>query len=212
MAPALGEKSKPDMKFELLNELIALTGYTDEDGETLARHVNRTKAWADEIAKMFYDAIEENPATATVLLPGERPEREATLKKWYLDITSGRYDREFWARQWLVGLVHIQRNVKNTMLLAMLSRMQQFFLMKSLMSLNAQEAGRLHLAFQRVSDIAGALIAESSASNFQSAMEDVSGYAYDHMKYALHMRIGTLIQEARREIAAMGEPDQAKSA
>jgi len=200
------------MKPTLLNDQMMLHGFTDGDGETLERHVNRTRGWADEIVKLMYDAIALNDSTARVLLPDERPEREETMQKWYLDVTSGRYDEEFWHRQWLVGLIHIQRGVTNSMMLAMLSRIQQAFLAKCLMSLNAQEAGRLYLAFQRVSGVAGAVIAESFTSNYQTAMEEVSGYSYDMMKYALHMRIGTLIQIARRDIAALQEKAKSQTA
>jgi len=200
------------MKPEVLNELISLTGFTDEDAETLARHVNRTKTWADEIAKMFYDAIESNPRTKSILLPGERAEREQTLRNWYVDLSGGRYDQEFWQRQWLIGLVHLQRGVRNNMVFAMLSRMQQFFLVKSLTSLHAQEAGRLHVAFQRASDVAAGLIAEASTSTYNTTMEEVSGYTYELMKYAFHMRIGNLIQTARRDLAQRREQEGATAA
>ncbi len=80
---------------------------------------------------MFYDILFEYEPTAKIFKEGERATREGDLVKWYENLLNSSTQDKFWEIQWLVGLLHIKRDVKNHMMLGMPSRVQFFFLQKA---------------------------------------------------------------------------------
>jgi hypothetical protein len=146
---------------QTFKHLVALTGLSAQDYQILQSTANKTRPWANEIVKAFYDILFNYAPTAHVFKTGERPERETVLHTWYLKITGGTLDRQFWRRIWLVGSVHIDRGVTNPLMLGMMSQIQQRFLHKCLQTFEVQQAEQVYGAFKRITDIVAALIAES---------------------------------------------------
>jgi hypothetical protein len=109
---------------QILQDLITLTGLSEQDYQVLSEYADITQKWADEIVKEFYDTLFGHKPTSEVFREGERPDREVTLRNWYLEVTSGKISSDFWRRQWLVGLVHIPRKVSNRFMFGMMSRAQ----------------------------------------------------------------------------------------
>lgn len=160
---------------ETLEHLIALTGHTEEDFAVLGRHATQTRAWADDAVQVFYDTLFAYQPTSEVFREEERPDREATLRDWYLEIASGEVRDGFWRHQWTVGLVHIKRHVKNSMMISMISRIQQLFLSKCLAELDPAAAPEVFGAFKRVTDVVLGLVAEGYHQGYVAAVADVTG-------------------------------------
>jgi hypothetical protein len=146
---------------QTFRHLVTLTGLSAQDYQILQSTANKTRLWADEIVKAFYDILFNYAPTAHIFKTGERPERETVLHTWYLKVTGGTLDRQFWRRIWLVGSVHIDRGVTNPLMLGMMSQIQQRFLHKCLQTFEVQQAEQVYNAFKRITDIVAALIAES---------------------------------------------------
>ena len=146
---------------QTFKHLVTLTGLSAQDYQILQSTANKTQPWADEIVKAFYDILFNYAPTAHIFKTGERHERETVLHTWYLKITGGTLDRQFWRRIWLVGSVHIDRGVTNPLMLGMMSQIQQRFLHKCLQTFEIQQAEQVYSAFKRITDIVAALIAES---------------------------------------------------
>ncbi len=76
-----------------------------------------TETWADDVAAILCDALDEHESGARVFLDGERCERESTLRDWYLSTIRGDIASEYRRRRWIVGLLHVQRGVTTALVL-----------------------------------------------------------------------------------------------
>ena len=159
----------------VLENLIELTGHTEEDFAVLGRHAATTRSWADDAVRVFYDTLFAYPPSAVVFLKGERPHREATLRDWYLEIVSGDVGDDFWTQQWIIGLVHIKRHVKNSFMVSMVSRLQQLFLQRCLAELDPVQGPEVFLAFKRITDVVLGLVADGYHQGYIEAVTDVTG-------------------------------------
>ena len=149
-----------------LESLIYFTKFSDDDRRVLQEAAGQTQSWVDEFVRMFYDTLFAFPFTRDVFHEGERPAREQTMRVWYLRITSGELDDQFWEDQWQVGLRHINRQVLNSYMFGMMHRVHQFFLDKCLTHFGPEKGLRIFQAFKRVTDITSGLIAEGYHSTY----------------------------------------------
>ncbi|WP_243028900.1 protoglobin domain-containing protein, partial [Thermus albus] len=90
-----------------------------EDAKTFARNKEVLKGFVEEVVQGFYDTLFSHPATRAIFREGERPQREKTLRDWYLRTVEGPFNGQYFAWQTLVGLVHVRRGVTNAMMAAM---------------------------------------------------------------------------------------------
>ncbi len=184
---------------QVLQDLIVLTGYSEEDAALLREHASLTRLWADEAVQVFYDTLFGYERTAAVFREGERPEREKTLRDWYLRVVSGEIDPQFWRWQWLAGVKHIPRHVTNAFMLGAMSRLQQFFLEKCLEALPVEEARRLYRAFHRVTGVAVGVMTEGYFQNYVVAMEKAVGFNRALVERMMELEIQQMIDEAQEE-------------
>jgi hypothetical protein len=156
--------------------------------------------WADEFAKKFIDAISTYEPTQEIFFrEGIRlPEVGVdVVKKWYLDVTGGNVDRDFWRLQYLIGLVHLKHGVENSFRLGMMSVVQQLFLVECLKELDKDEAVRLYLSFKKVTDVISGITAEGYFPNLVVAIQRTTGIKKQVMDRMVNLEIDTLISEAR---------------
>ncbi len=175
----------------ILNDLITLVGYTDTDAQTLRAVSNQTQPWATAVITSFYDTVYAYPHTAAVFKEGERPAREETLVQWYMLLTSGRIDDDFWQWQWYVGLIHIPRGIRNAYIMGMMSHVQQHFHHHCRHTFDVEQSRSIYDAFKRITDVVVGLIAESY---FQSYIEAIER-ATRQTKQSLNLRVDAVIAE-----------------
>ncbi len=186
---------------QVLAQLLHLTGVTEEDFAVLSETAHITQQWVDEFAQAFYDILFAYKPTAAVFKDGERPAREASLKEWYLQVTSGDIaNRKFWNHQWYVGIIHIPRKITNPYMFGMMSRVQQLFLHRCLQECELEQAEAAFLAFKRVTDVIAALIAESYHINYMDAMEKVAGLRPALVERMMALQVDNMVEEARQEL------------
>jgi len=152
-----------------LDSLIYFTEFSDDDRHVLQEAAEHTQLWVDEFVHMFYETLFTCPFTKGLFHEGERPEREQTIRDWYLRITSGKLDDQFWEEHWQVGIRHINRQVHNSYTFGMMHRTQRFFLDKCLTNFGTEKGLQIFHAFKRASDIASGLIAEGYHSTYAVA-------------------------------------------
>ncbi len=186
-----------DILQTVLQDLIQLTGYTEEDAAVLRKYAAHTAAWEDVVTQAFYDMLYGYGRTAAVFHEDERPAREDTLRNWYRIVSGGRIDDQFWHWQWFVGLIHIPRHVTNPFMLGAMSRVQQLFLEKCLATLPADEAVKLFASFKRVTDIIAGLIAEGYFESYIRAMERMSGQSRALIDRMVLMEVESMVEESR---------------
>jgi hypothetical protein len=183
-----------------LKYLIDLVGLDEDDYSTLKKYTDKTKMWADEFAKKFVDAISTYEPTREIFYrEGIRlPEIGVdVVKKWYIDVTSGNADRDFWRLQYLIGLVHLKHGVENSFRLGMMSVVQQLFLMECLKELDKDEAVKLFLSFKKVTDVISGITAEGYFPNLAVAIQRTTGITKQLMDKMVSLEIDALISEAR---------------
>ncbi len=181
---------------KVLHDMIVLTGFSEEDGRILRETAEITGAWVDELAQAFYDLLFSYEPTAQVFREGERPAREASLKAWYDGVVHGNFTPEFWQQQWVVGLIHIARQVTNPYMLGMTSRVQQLFLHKCLEAFEPAKAEAVYGAFKRATDVVAGLVTEGYFQNYMLAMERVAGFRKGLIVRMLDMEIRRMLEEA----------------
>ncbi len=182
---------------QALKDLIKLTGFSDKDAATLKESAAQTQPWVDEFVQAFYDTLYSYESTATVFKEGERSDREETLRQWYLTVTSGEIDEEFWKGQWIAGLVHIPRHVVNPFMIGIMSRVQQLFLKKCIQELDPSQAVKVFVAFKRTTDVITGLIAEGYFSSYVTAMERIGGLRRSLVDRMMAIEIKKIIAEFR---------------
>ncbi|MCX8049332.1 MAG: protoglobin domain-containing protein [Methylohalobius sp.] len=180
-----------------LADLVELSGFSEQDAKLLASYYLTTSQWTEEIVQTFYEALFAYEPTAKVFQDGERAAREQTLRDWYHEVASGRIDSDFWRKQWMVGLVHIKRQVSNAFMLGMMSKVQQVFLSKCFQELPLAEAVALYMAFKRVTDVVAGLIAEGYFENYFIALERTVGFKRSLVARMLELEINKMLHEAR---------------
>lgn len=182
---------------EALAHLIRLTGYSAEDAQVLAAAAPRTKIWIDGMVDEFYDTLFAYPPTSEVFLAGERAARQANLRAWLEAVLSGAAGDEFWAQQWIVGLVHIKRRVLSTYMLSMTSALQRHFLTRCLRELPAAEGERLFAAFHRTTTIVAGLAVEGYHRGYIEAVADVTGMKFKLIDRMAGVAVDRLLARAR---------------
>jgi hypothetical protein len=188
------------MDEQVLKDLSALTGLTDDDYQTLKDSAPHTQQWTQELTQHFYDTLYGYVPTSHVFKPDERPDRETTLINWYMEVTSGNIDLNFWKRQWIIGLVHIPRRVTDPFMIGMMSRTQQFFLKKCLETFDLEQAQNVYGAFKRVSDTVTGLIAEGYFISYVEATERMTGQSRALTDRLVTLEISRMIEEVRKEL------------
>ncbi|WP_188596348.1 protoglobin domain-containing protein [Thermocladium modestius] len=115
------------MELDLLNRAVRTVfdeipppiRFGEEDAQAIRKYSRELEAITDELVRGFYDLLYSHPATAAVFKEGERAEREATLRDWWLRTVRGPFDEGYWRWQAFVGVVHFRRGVTNSMMMAM---------------------------------------------------------------------------------------------
>ena len=157
--------------------------------------------WADEFAVKFIEVISTYEPTKEIFykegvrLPDIGVE---VVKNWYLDVTKGNVDQDFWRQQYLVGLVHLKHGVKNSFRLGMMSIVQQLFLMACLKEFDGDEAIKVYLSFKKVTDVISGITTEGYFPSLITAIQRTTGIKKQVMERMVNLEIDSLIYETRR--------------
>ncbi len=95
---------------KLLADMHALLNFSDADRQRLIEMGPLLTAYGEELASMFYSALDSVPESKSLLdaSPTRRMSLHSTLIGWYTDIFSGKYDEAYAQRRWIIGLVHVR--------------------------------------------------------------------------------------------------------
>lgn len=102
---AIIEQIPPDVRFQ------------ESDAAAIRRNQGFLNSLAHDIVKFHYDTLFSHEPTRRIFREGERERLELLLANWWRRVVNGPIDDKFWDWMTLVGLVHIQRKVSNTMML-----------------------------------------------------------------------------------------------
>ena len=119
--------------------------------------------------------------------------------QWYILLTSGLIDDDFWQWQWqwYAGLIHIPRGIRNAYMMGMMSRVQQLFGQHCLRTFDADQALVVYNAFKRVTDVVSGLIAESYFQSYIEAVERATAQTKESLDRRVDIAIAEMVAKAQ---------------
>lgn len=182
---------------QVITDLTVLTGFVADDCKVMRENAAVLQTWAQDLVDAFYNTLYGHGSTAKVFQEGERPHREKTFSDWYLEITSGEIDDDFWQRQWFVGLVHVKRQVDNQFVVGIMGRIQKIFLEKCMTVFEPAKAEQVFSAFKHITDVIAGLIVEGYKQQYLSAVERTSGISPALIERMATNEAAAMLDEAR---------------
>lgn len=158
---------------EYFRVLQPLINHDEKDWEILTSKADQLASWGPELVQVFYDTLYGLEETRAVFHEGERPKVEKTLSDWWTDLIYNKKRDTIWEHQWIIGLLHVQRGVKNLYLLGMMNRLQQVFMEKCFTTFDLDTAIELYGAFLRITGCISIMIAESYVDGLLEGLSKV---------------------------------------
>ncbi len=180
---------------EILDQLPKETKLSTEDIIVIKKNKDFFFSIVDNIVIDFYDALYANPKTKAVFNEGERPIREKSLKKWFVETIEGDFDLDYWAWQTFVGIMHVKRKVKNNMMIAMMSRVSDLISTEAILSLPAEDVIALKSAWSKLSGTVLSLIGEAYHIFYMKAVGNTTGLPQKLLDNTVKVEIDNLIDQ-----------------
>ncbi|HUY31933.1 MAG TPA: protoglobin domain-containing protein [Pirellulales bacterium] len=113
--------------FKLYQELQSYVGWTSEDAERVRAIAGLVEPDIAPLIDDFYAEIDRHPDARKVITggPAQVARLKETLRAWLRDLVAGRYDREYVAGRWRVGLRHVEIGLSQVFTNAALSRLRR---------------------------------------------------------------------------------------
>lgn len=180
---------------EILDQLPKETKLSAEDIIVIKNNKDFFYSIVDNIITDFYDTLYGNPKTKAIFNEGERPIREKSLKKWFIDTIDGDFDLDYWSWQTFVGILHVKRKVKNNMMIAMMSRTSDLISTEAILKLPAEEVIALKSAWSKLSGAVLALIGEAYHIFYMKAVGNTTGLPKKLLDNTVKVEIDNLIDQ-----------------
>jgi hypothetical protein len=176
--------------------------FRESDALVIARHQQALLDLEPEVVKGFYDTLYAHPATSSIFVEGERPDREITLSNWWRRTVNGPLDEEYFAWMAMVGLVHVARGVTNPMMLSMASFVALFVAEKAArLPVDRTEAEALAEAFKRLSTAVGMVITFGYDRAYDravlTALDELAGIPQKLFRRLLAQEVNSEVAQAR---------------
>lgn len=161
---------------EIIQQMPPTTRFRPEDIEVIHKHQALLLSLEDAVVAGFYDTLFAHAPTAAIFEPGERPAREQTLRDWWQRTINGKFDRDYWVWQALVGLIHVKRQVKNPMMIAMWGWVLTTVRDAVQDELSEAELRELMASLERLAATCQSLTAESYLEHYLTALREATGF------------------------------------
>lgn len=190
------------MRQSILDMMPAQARFTAADSAVLDQHKEMMLSWTPDIVKGFYDMLYAHAATAEIFHEGERPKVEKTLVDWWNRVANGPRDNQFWDWMTFVGLVHVVRKVKNPMMIAAWSFVEDEALKRSAAALPAEQANEFQRAIARFGLTFNALVAESYIIHYLEAVSESTGSSAVLLDRLVITEIGQMLNNVQGHFRA----------
>ncbi|MCB0264263.1 MAG: hypothetical protein KDE52_04265, partial [Calditrichaeota bacterium] len=194
--------------FEILKTLVKTTGLSKRDFTVLTEAATTLEVWGPEVADIFYDSILAHQPTANLIQPEEKERHREQLLNWYCQLFTDDFSKTFWRAQWLVGLVHVKRNIPIHTVIAGMSRIQLYFLAKCLHEFEPDYARIVYGAFKRLTDVVTGLFVEGFFETYFEAFRKTSGIKQKVIHNMVQMELNKLIEHDRQQLQQLFKKEQ----
>jgi len=145
-----------------VRDITGMVGLTEKDFEVFRKQQAFLVENAPVIVGFVASVLEKHPETRKVFDDGRGNLQRlgASLGNWLgMVVMQGHDTPDFWRRQFVIGLQHIQRRIPNRHMMILATRLREFLLPVLLDGLGTEDGMELYLAFQRFLDTIVALTA-----------------------------------------------------
>lgn len=186
---------------EIVDIAQQMVGMTEADYELLRSVSDQTVRWAQPVAKSFYDHVYKIEESTKLMEGQDRKEREEFLEGWYAHVVSCDHRKTFWKETWIVGLVHVIRNIGNAYMLGMATQVSLIFRKASLETFGLEKGTEVSDSFQRLMGMISIVIAEGYVDGLLEGMKAV-GLNVPLMERMRTVEVGRALAKLREEVAA----------
>lgn len=183
---------------DIVSQMPPATRFRKEDAKRIQAHKEFLLSLEDKIVAGFYDTLYNHQQTSAIFVEGERPDREQTLRDWWQRTVNGPFDAEYWTWQTLVGLIHIKRQVKNPMMIAMWGWILSNLRTELSTQLSAEEVAQVMDSLERLAATVQSLTAESYLSNYIAALRESTGFNAELLQRMVSTEVDDLLKAAGR--------------
>lgn len=189
-----------DLASNIIQNMVPEARLTAEDQAVLTRNQDYLAGLTEGIVQTFYDSAYAHPPTAAIFHEGERPDREQTLRDWWMRTISKPLDDSYYHWMTLVGVIHIQRRVKNPMMLSMLSHVTSYVSHQAIVDLDAAAAHELAATLCRLQAVVGSLISDSYTLSYIASLENLAGFSPELSGRMLDLEVKRLSDNFRQSL------------
>jgi hypothetical protein len=188
-------ESLQEITQQIIGQMPPQTRFRADDPAIIHQHQAFLLSLEDDIVAGFYNTLFAHPPTAAIFSAGERPAREQTLRDWWQRTVTGTFNDEYWVWQTLVGLIHVKREVKNPMMIAMWGWVLNTLGQASQSQLPADQANALMGAMERLAATCQSLTAESYLEHYLIALRDATGFNQKLLDQMVRTGVEDLLQQ-----------------
>lgn len=193
--------SLQEMTQAIIRQLPSASRFGEEDARLISQHQSVLLSLESELVRGFYDTILAHPQMREVFGEEANPAREELLRQWWRRTIDGPFDGHYWAWQALVGLVHVKRGVKNSMMIGMWGWIINWLHKRLAVAVSASENQKLLMSFNRLATTVQALTAESYQQNYIRALQRATGFKPALLDRLALSEIDQMLAEARLDWA-----------
>jgi len=167
--------SATNESYRTYEELKELLSFGSEDIQNLITLRDLLGPSIPEITDKFYTILESQKGTAK-FIEGRVEQLKKTHIAWFMDVLGGKYDRDFFERQFHIGLTHVRISLPPQYVEGIMS----FIRFESLTAINAlvedsSKAAALAASLTKILDINLAIINLSYHENRLDKLTQVTG-------------------------------------
>jgi len=182
----------------ILSQIPENVKLNNTDIVLLQKHKGFIVGLNEKIATRFYDILFANEVTKAIFKEGERPIREASLKRWIVKTFDSEFDDKYWEWQTFVGILHIKRAVKNNMMVTMIGAVTEIIIEEVINALPKDEAILILKAWIKLSGIITSLVVEGYRLFYMVAIENVTGLTAVLLENVVKTEIDNLIADNQK--------------
>lgn len=177
----------------ILSQIPNNVKLTAEDIAVLHKNKDYVSSLKEAISLKFYDILFENELTRNVFHENERPIREKSFQMWIEKTFNSEFDDKYWEWQTFVGILHIKREVKNNMMVSMVSFVTDTLTERVILDFEKKEAIELLKAWLKLSAIVTSLVVEGYRLFYLKALENVTGLSERLLDNTVKVEIDNLV-------------------
>ncbi len=161
---------------QITRNLPKETLFNDQDAATLQQHQAVLLQLGPDMVFHFYETIFKHDKTREIFAPNERPAREHDFTKWWQKSITGPFNQEYWAWQAFVGVIHVKREVDNSMMTSMWSWMLNYTSEQLHDKVDYVEFGQIMRALQRLSSTCLSLAEDTYIKTYLKGILKATGF------------------------------------